>query len=122
MTEEKWVDMLQPVLKKYNNTKHSTTNMTLHEAEKNDNHDEVWLNIRSKANFNRKYPPLKVGDFVRTYIKPHSFKKGYTSSWSKEVYQITYIKDNQYLVTDQKRKVYNRRELLKIEGVEGKDG
>ena len=75
MTDDTRVDMLQPVLKKYNNTKHSTTNMTPHEAKKKDNHVEVWLNIRSKANFNRMYPPLKVGDSVRTYIKPHTFKK-----------------------------------------------
>lgn len=122
MTEEKWVDMLQPVLKKYNNTKHSTTKMTPHEAKKKDNHVEVWLNIRNKATFARKYPPLKVGDQVRTYIKPHTFKKGYTSSWSKEVYQITYIKDNQYLINDHRRRVWNRWELLKIEGAEGKDG
>ena len=75
MTEEKWVDMLQPVLKKYNNTKHSTTNMTPHEAKKKDNHVEVWLNIRSKANFNRKYPPLKVGDSARPYTNHIPSKK-----------------------------------------------
>ena len=68
--------MLQPVLKKYNNTKHSTTNMTPHEAKKKDNHIEVWLNIRNKATSARKYPPLKVGDSVRTYIKPHTLRKG----------------------------------------------
>ena len=95
--------------------------MTPHEAKKN-NHVEVWLNIRSKAHFNRKYPPLKVGDSVRTMIKKHTFKKGYTSSWSKGVYQITYMKDNQYLINDHRRRLWNRWEILKIEGAEGKDG
>ena len=63
-----------------------------------------------------------MGYSVRTYIKPHTFKKGYNSSWSKEVYTVTYIKYNQYIANDQKRKVYNRWELLRIDGSEGKDG
>ena len=54
--------------------------------------------------------------------KQHTFKKGYTSSWSKEIYKVTFGNDNQYLVNDNKRKVFNRWELLKIEGAEGKDG
>ena len=122
MTEDKWVDMLQPVLNKYNNTKHSTTGVTPHEAKKKENHVEVWLNIRNKATFARKYPPLKVADQVRTYIKPHTFKKGYQPSWSKEVYKITFIKNNQYLINDGvRRRVWNRHELLKINAAESKD-
>ena len=83
-----------------------------------DNHIEVWLNIHNKATFARRYPPLKIGDRVRVSIKP----KGCVSSWSKEVYNITLIKDKQYLVNDNKRRVYNRHEVLKVEGVEGKYG
>ena len=65
-----------------------------------------------------------MSDQVRTYIKPHTFKKVYQSSWSKEVYKIIYISPDgkEFLVNDTKRKVYNRWELLKITGVEGKDG
>jgi hypothetical protein len=122
LDEEKWVDMLQPVLKKYNNTQHSTIGMSPNDAKKNDNHIQVWLNIKNKAIFSRKYPPLKVGDNVRTYIKPHTFKKGYNPSWSKDIYTITYInKDNQYLVNDKVRKrVWSRHELLLVRGAEGK--
>ena len=124
LDEEKWVDMLQPVLKKYNNTQHSTIGMSPNDAKKNDNHIQVWLNIKNKAIFSRKYPPLKVGDNVRTYIKPHTFKKGYNPSWSKDIYTITYInKDNQYLVNDKVRKrVWSRHELLLVRGTEGKEG
>ena len=123
MDKEKWVDMLGPVLKKYNNTKHSTTDFSPNEAKKKDNHFDVWLNIYSKANFNRKYPPLKVGNKVRVYQKPKSMKKGTDSYWSKDVYTITFIKDKQYLLNDyEKKRVYHRHELLKVDGVEGKDG
>ena len=122
LDKEKWVDMLEPVLKKYNSRTHGTTGMSPNDARKDENSIQVYLNIRQHAQYKRKYPKLSVGDSVRTYIKPHTFKKGYHSSWSKEVYRVTFIKDNQYLVNDNKRKVYNRWELLKIEGSEGKDG
>ena len=55
-SKEQWVDILPSVLNKYNNTKHSTTGMKPNEAKKKDNQFEVWLNINSKATYNRKYP------------------------------------------------------------------
>ena len=122
MGKEKWVDMLPSVLKKYNNTKHSTTDFSPNEAKKKDNHFEVWLNITSKATYNRKYPPLKISDKVRTYVKQKSMKKGTDSHWSKEIYTITFIKDKQYLINDHRRRVWNRWELLKVNASEGKDG
>ena len=45
---------------KYNSTKHSTTNMTPNEAKREDNKLKIWLNIKNKAELNRKYPPLSV--------------------------------------------------------------
>ena len=121
--KEKWVDMLGPVLKKYNNTKHSTTDFSPNEAKKKDNHFEVWLNITSKATYNRKYEMLKVSDQVRTYVKPKSMKKGTDSYWSANVYTITFIKDKQYLLNDyEKKRVYHRHEILKVNASEGKDG
>ena len=123
MVRETWTDMLKPVLKKYNATKHSMTGMSPNHPKRKDNHIDVWLNIRNKATFARKYTPLKVGDSVRTYIKPHTFKKRYQPSWSKEVYRITFIRNNQYLINDANRKrLWNRHGLLKIGGAEGKDG
>ena len=123
LNKEKWVDMLPSVLKKYNNTKHSTTDFSPNEAKKKDNHFDVWLNIYSKANFNRKYPPLKVSDQVRVYQKPKSMKKESDSYWSTNVYTVMFIKDKQYLLNDyEKKRVYHRHELLKVEGAEGKDG
>jgi hypothetical protein len=121
LNKEKWVELLPSVLKKYNSRVHGTTGLSPNDARDDKNNIEVWLNIKQKAQYKRSYPPLSVGSSVRTYIKPHTFKKGYTSSWSKDVYKVTFIKDNQYLVNDNKRKVYNRWELLKIDGAEGKD-
>ena len=106
----------------YNNTKHSTTGLAPNEAVKPSNHFDVWLNISSEATYNRKYPPLEIGDKVRTYVKPKSMKKGTDSVWSKEVFEITLIKDKQYFINDFRRRVWNRHELLKVTASEGKDG
>mgnify|MGYP001289912168 CR=1 FL=1 len=120
---ETWTEILPAVLKKYNNRIHGTIEMTPIEARKPENQIQVFFNIRQKAQFKRKYPDLKMSDQVRTYIKPHTFKKGWDTSWSKEIYKIIHISADgkQFLVNDNKRKVYNRWELLKIRGAEGKD-
>ena len=96
--------------------------MQPNEAKKKDNHFEVRLNISSKATYSRRDPPLRIGDKVRTCVKPKSMKKGTDSVWSKEVYTITFIKDKQYVINDHRRRVWNRFELLKIESAEGKSG
>ena len=102
---EKWVEMLPAILKKYNGTKHSTTGMTPNEAKQDDNKLKVWLNIKNKAEFNRKYPPLSVGSFVRIY-EPPKHKKGYKSVWSSRVYKITFMNENGYLIDDYSKKKY----------------
>ena len=115
--------MLPSVLKVYNSTKHSTTGLPPNETTNKSNHMEVWLNISNKATYNRRYPPLSVGQKVRAYVKPKSSKKGYESVWSKEVYTVQLIKDGTCLLNDyQKRRIYRRHELLKVNAPESKDG
>ena len=123
--KQEWVSLLSPVLKKYNNTKHSTIRMTPNQAKQGNNNIEVWLNIESKATYSRSYPPLKKGSEVRTYIKPTTMSKGYDSKWSKEVYKIVAITDDgkSFMVSNNNsRRLYSRHELLLVRGVEGKDG
>ena len=121
ISKEKWVEILPSVLNTYNNTKHSTTGKQQNEAVTPSNHMEVCLTISSKAKFNLKYPPLKVGDKVRTYVEPKNMKKGTVSVWSKDVFEFMYVKDNQYRINDHRRRVWNRWELLRVDAVEGKD-
>ena len=47
-----------------------------------------------------------VGDDVRVKTIKDSKTKGYDPKWSKEVYKVTFIKGNDYLVNDIKRKTY----------------
>lgn len=122
--KEKWVSLLPAVLKKYNNTKHSTTGFSPNEAKQGKYNIEIWLNIYNKASFNRKYPPLKKGSEVRTYVKPKTMSKGYDSRWSKEIYKVVAITADgkQFMVSNNTRRLYSRHELLLVRGAEGKDG
>ena len=122
--KQEWISILPSVLKKYNNTKHSTINMSPNQASQGNDNIEIWLNIINKANFNRKYPPLKKGSEVRVYLKPKTMSKGYDSRWSKEVYKVVAITDDgkQFMVNNNSRRLYSRHELLLIRGSESKDG
>ena len=113
---------LQFKKKTYNNTKHSTTSVTPNEAKREDNELKVWINIKSKSEFNRKCPLLSVGSFIIIY-EPPKHKKGYEFAWSSKVYNITFMNDNGCLIDDySKNKVYQRSELLKNDGNEDKEG
>jgi hypothetical protein len=122
--KQEWISILPSVLKKYNNTKHSTTGFSPNQASQGNDNIEIWLNIINKANFNRKYPPLKISSEVRTYIKPKTMTKGYDSRWSKEVYKVVAITDDrkQFMVSNSSKRLYSRHELLLIRGSEGKEG
>ena len=48
-----------------------------------------------------------MGDDVRVKTIKDSKPKGCDPKWSKEVYKVTFIKDNYYLVNDGKRKTYS---------------
>ena len=121
--KQEWINLLPAVLKKYNNTKHSTIRMTPNQAKQGNDNIEIWLNIESKATYSRSYPPLKKGSEVRTYIKPKTMTKGYDSRWSKEVYKVIAITEDkkQFMVNNNSKRLYSRHELLLVKGVEGKD-
>ena len=67
--------MFGPVLKQYNRRVHGTTGMSPNDARKDENSIEVYLNIKQKAQYKRKYPKLSIGDSVRTMLKNIRLKK-----------------------------------------------
>ena len=96
--------------------------MTPNEAKRENNKLKIWLNIKNKGELSRKYTPLSVGSFVRIY-EPPKHKKGYKPVWSSKVYKITFMNGTGYLIDDySKKKVFQRNELLKIQGNEDKEG
>ena len=73
-----YYDVLDDLVNKYNNTKHSTIKMKLIYVR--DNNKRVYIDEH-----NEKDSRFKVGDRVRISKFKNIFAKGYTPNWSKEI-------------------------------------
>ena len=79
-------DVLDDVVNKYNNTKHST--IKLKPIDVKDNNKRVYIDEH-----NEKDSRFKVGDRVRISKIKNIFAKGYTPNWSKEIFIVDKIND-----------------------------
>ena len=78
-------DVLDDVVNKYNNIKHSTIKMKP---------IDVGDNKRAYIDeHNEKYSRFKVGDRVRISRYKNIIAKGYTPNWSKEIFIVDKIND-----------------------------
>ena len=82
-----YYDVLDDVLNKYNNTKHSTIKM-----EPIDVRDNISKRVYIDEH-NEKRSRFKVGDRVRISKFKNIFAKGYTPNWSKEIFIVDKIND-----------------------------
>jgi hypothetical protein len=80
-----WIDMLDKLLHKYNNTKHSTIKMTPTEASQG---GKVVYNTMQT---NEK-PKFSVGDQVRISRIKGTFEKSYLPNWSEALYTVHEVK------------------------------
>ena len=80
-----YIDKLDYLIKKYNNTYDRTIKMRPANVKPNTNIDS------SKEN-NDKDPKFKVGDIVRISKYKETFVKGYVPNWSVEVLMIKKVK------------------------------
>ena len=76
-------DVLDDIVNKYNNTKHSTIKIKPIDVK---NNKRVYIDEH-----NEKDSRFKVGDTVRIYKFKNIFAKGYTSNWSKEIFIVDKI-------------------------------
>ena len=81
-----YYDVLDDVVNKYNNTKHSTIEMK--PIDVGDNNKRVYIDEH-----NEKDSRFKVGDRVRISKFKNIFAKGYTPNWSKEIFIVDKIND-----------------------------
>ena len=87
----KWLNLLQKLIKKYNNKYHSTIKTTPTDASKN---PEKIRNIIQENNFynennlEKKNPKFKVGERVRIFKWKNKFEKGYIGYWTNEIFKI----------------------------------
>ena len=114
LPNERWIDLLPKVVKYYNEKHvHNTIGMSPKMALNKDNHLQVLINIRKKAQFKKAYGNLRVGDLVRTAIKQSSFTKGYSPKFSSDTFTNTFVKVNadgtrDYLLNTNTRKLYQQ--------------
>ena len=80
-----YIDKLDDIVNKYNNTYHSTIKMKHVDVKSN-------IYIDSSKEINDKDPIFKIGDIVRISKYKNTFAKGYTPSWSEEVFVIKKVK------------------------------
>ena len=78
--------VLDDVVNKYNNTKHSTIKMK--PINVGDNNKRVYIDEH-----NEKDSRFKVGDRVRISKFKDIFAKGYTPNWSKEIFIVDKVDD-----------------------------
>ena len=82
-----YIDKLDDIVNKYNNTYHSTIKMKPVDVKSN-------TYIDSSKEINNKDPKFKIGDIVRISKYKNIFAKGYVSNWSEEVSMIKKVKNN----------------------------
>ena len=80
-----YYDVLDDVVNKYNNTKHSTIKMKPIDVGDN---KRVYIDEH-----NEKDSRFKVGDRVRIFRYKNKFAKEYTPNWSKEIFTVDKIND-----------------------------
>ena len=89
----RYVDILQDLVKGYNNTRHSSIKMTPVEVSKKKNELPVWRTLYpdhlERHDIN---PEFSVGDKVRISKKKKTFEKGYTTRWTEEIFTIVEVK------------------------------
>ena len=92
-----YIDKLDDIVDKYNNTYHTTIKMKPIYVKGN-----TYINTSKKIN--NKDPKFKVGDYVKVSKYKNIFAKGYMPNWSEEVFVIKKVKNTIPWTSVQKRK------------------
>ena len=90
-----YYDVLDDVVNKYNNTKHST--IKIKPIDVKDNNKRVYIDEHNEKDTTKSSSSersrFKVGDRVRISKFKNIFAKGYTPNWSKEIFIVDKIND-----------------------------
>ena len=90
------INKLDDIVNEYNNTYHRTIKMKPVDVK-----DNTYIDFKKEVN--DKDPKFKVGDHVRISKYKNIFAKGYTPSWSEEVFVIKKVKNTvpwKYVIND----------------------
>ena len=115
--KNKWIEHVDDIVKKYNNTEHHVIKIKPIEATKKEKFFWVSWHLHDNAIRQRKYPKILINDLVRVNIKPkHGITKGHDPRWSSEKYKVLRVDGNSYLLDHPTRKkVFLRHEIRKVD-------
>jgi hypothetical protein len=82
----RWIDILQTVTTSYNHTKHRTIGM-----KPSDVTPETEIHAFNHLKIVPKKFKFRLGDIVRISKYKHIFEKGYTPSWTTELFKIAKV-------------------------------
>ena len=116
MNTNKWIDVLQKLVRNYNNTEHSTIGTTPNKVWNGAKPQNIERAVKQTAKAINKAQDFKVGTKVRTLINRKTFDKG-RKKYSADVKTITRINMWAYYV-DNERRPYAYYELKKVDTVE----
>ena len=105
--KEKWTNVLQDIVKSYNNSIHRTIGcrpIDVTAANVGEVREEVYGKKKTKTDKNKN--DLKVGDVVRISKVKSVFAKGYLPNWTEELFTVASI-NTKYSPTTYKLKDYN---------------
>lgn len=93
MTENetnRYIDVLQDLVKTYNNRTHRMINMTPHQAENNtNNHLKISLLQAKRDSFvKQQQPKYSIGTYVRIAKQKGKFSRGYEEQTKQEIFKI----------------------------------
>ena len=91
-----YIDKLDDIVKKYNNTYHTSIKMKPVDVK-----DNTYIDFKKEVNL--KIPKFKFGNHVRILKYKNIFAKGYVPNWSEEIFIIKKIKNTvpwTYVIND----------------------
>ena len=96
ISKDVYIDKLDDIVNKYNNTYHNTIKMKPVDVKSN-------TYVDSNKEINNKDPKFKISDIVRISKYKKFFAKGYTKDWSEEVFLIKKVRNTvpwKYVIND----------------------
>ena len=101
---KRYIDILQELIDKYNNTKHSSIGCTPTVAREPSSYQHVFEKLYAKNTAERrKESKYHLGDKVRITKKKKQFEKGFTPNWTEEIFTISKVKSTKpptYIIQD----------------------
>lgn len=126
-----FVDVVQDVVRSYNNTVHGTTGFSpaaVNDTNTIELYDRVYKPQLDKKATPRVEPSFKVGDLVRISLFKDKFKRSYSQNWSEEVFEVWFVVNShprRYKIRDLKQEKvqgsFYKEELRLVNAKDTKD-